>query len=203
MNDFNEATDHIASAASLIRRRKIIKLGLFLGVGVSVFGVTGCENSSEIVNSKNAKKARYIRNKDIPLINKLIVHLLPSNNDVLTPAVPELVFLNMDALVGKMDLELRSDVNLIFDVFNMSSILLGGHFCKFENLPKKSAIQYLERWQDGVTLQRAIVTSLKKFIYLSYWREESTWKAIGYDGPVSDRWGLVSLGDAPIPGNDN
>ncbi|WP_277987746.1 hypothetical protein [Marinobacterium iners] len=40
---------------------------------------------------------------------------------------------------------------------------------------------------------------LKKLTTLSYWAIPDTWQPLGYDGPVSDKWNLPSLGNTPEP----
>lgn len=199
MNELKSIEADITLALSPIKRRAFLKTALTAGAGLSMFGVAGCDSGDVVARGKSLTGLSFIRNSDVPLIEKLIEALLPTADDVLVPADPQQVLINMDALVGKMHVDLRSDVNLLFSAFNLSSILLSGRFSKFENLSKDGALRYLERWQSGVMAQRAIVTALKKFIYLSYWREESSWSAIGYDGPVSNKWNLPSLGNAPSP----
>lgn len=189
----------IALAVSPIKRRAFLRNAISLGAGLAVFGVSGCDSEAASAGGEGSLGLSFLRSTDIPLIEKLIEALLPADDGLLAPADSESVLKNMDAFVGAMSAELRSDVNLLFSIFNMSSVLLSGRFSKFQNLRKHDAVRYLERWQDGVMAQRAIVTALKKFIYLSYWRQENTWPAIGYDGPVSTKWKLPSLGNAPTP----
>ena len=76
---------------------------------------------------------------------------------------------------------------------------LGWHFSSFIKLDQASAVGYVDRWQSGNELQRGVMTALKKLVYTAYWRDERTWAAVSFDGPVSDKWGLKNLGNAPMP----
>lgn len=70
----------------------------------------------------------------------------------------------------------------------------------FSALPDKDAAAFCDTWADDADpLRRGLVTALKKLVALSYWANPPTWAALGYAGPVSDRWGLTSIGNAPMP----
>ena len=40
---------------------------------------------------------------------------------------------------------------------------------------------------------------IKKLTVLAYWAIPNTWGPLGYDGPVSEKWGVSSLGNTPEP----
>lgn len=71
---------------------------------------------------------------------------------------------------------------------------------RFSQLGDKEAAAFCDAWGDSaVAMERGLVTALKKLVTLSYWANPPTWDALGYDGPVSKRWGLKSIGNAPLP----
>ncbi len=41
--------------------------------------------------------------------------------------------------------------------------------------------------------------TLKGRVQLSYWANPASWEPLGYDGPMTKRLGLKSLGNAPLP----
>lgn len=70
----------------------------------------------------------------------------------------------------------------------------------FSQLADKDAAAFCDSWADDADpVKRGLVTALKKLVALSYWANPPTWAALGYDGPVSDRWELKSIGNAPMP----
>lgn len=70
----------------------------------------------------------------------------------------------------------------------------------FSKLSDRQAAAICDAWgNSAVAMERGLVTALKKLITLAYWANPPTWAALGYDGPVSQRWGLQSIGNAPLP----
>jgi hypothetical protein len=70
----------------------------------------------------------------------------------------------------------------------------------FSQLDDKDATAFCDAWGDSAEpVQRGLATGLKKLVELAYWANPPTWAALGYDGPVSKRWGLKPLGNAPMP----
>ena len=70
----------------------------------------------------------------------------------------------------------------------------------FSQLDDKDATAFCDAWGNSADpMQRGLVTGLKKLVELAYWANPPTWAALGYDGPVSKRWGLKPLGNAPMP----
>lgn len=70
----------------------------------------------------------------------------------------------------------------------------------FSKLGDREAAAFCDAWgNSAAAMERGLVTALKKLVTLSYWANPPTWAALGYDGPVSQRWGLKSIGIAPMP----
>lgn len=70
----------------------------------------------------------------------------------------------------------------------------------FSALDTGAARQFCDAWgQSGMIAERALAVGLKKLVGLAYWANPPTWKPLGYDGPVSRKWGLRPLGNAPLP----
>ena len=67
------------------------------------------------------------------------------------------------------------------------------------DLEQADAIRFFDNWSKGNTIQRTLSSVVKQFVYVSYWRDPATWGPIRFDGPVSDRWGIPSLGNTPLP----
>ncbi|MFK7858140.1 MAG: gluconate 2-dehydrogenase subunit 3 family protein [Granulosicoccus sp.] len=46
---------------------------------------------------------------------------------------------------------------------------------------------------------RGLFTALKFLIVTAYWAIPPTWEPVGFQGPVTETWGLQSQGNAPLP----
>lgn len=172
------------------RRRSLLRGSLMLAGAASVGLMVGCQPAAT-----NASPAAPTLMR---VLNRLKPVLLPD----LAPLVP-VTSVSVDANISKlfalMDPQILKDLDSAASLFEFGSTVLGWHFAKFTSLNDTDAIEYIDRWQNGVNLQRGIVTVFKKLIYASYWRDPSTWVPLGFDGPVAEKWGLPSLGNAPLP----
>lgn len=46
---------------------------------------------------------------------------------------------------------------------------------------------------------RGLFTALKFLVVTAYWAIPPSWKPTGFDGPVTEKWGLDYAGNAPLP----
>lgn len=135
--------------------------------------------------------------------HRLFVKLLPvflpvEGTGLVAPmAVPTLA--NIDGFFGRFPPKLRGDLGLGLKLFDYGALVIGWHFRRFISLDADAARAYCARWESGNTVQRGVFGALKQIIYVSYWREPATWPPIGYEGPVTARYGLPRLGNAPLP----
>jgi hypothetical protein len=73
------------------------------------------------------------------------------------------------------------------------------HFARFVHLSVEQRLDYIQRWEQGVEIQRGISTVIKKLMCYGYWQDIEAGRAIGYQGPVSEARGIRSLGNTPMP----
>ena len=106
---------------------------------------------------------------------------------------------NIDHLLAGIPAHARADVTTAFQLFDHGAIVSGWHGKRFVDLDVAAARTYLDEWNHGGDIQRAISNLVRKLAYIAYWREEKTWPAIDYDGPVMAKWGLERYGNAPLP----
>ncbi len=188
--------DSAEPAVQALNRRVFLKAGLLLGAGISTgLSLGGCSSPVGLLPDG----IQVLSAKQLPLFEKLISVLLPVEGSILTPpnAVP--VIANIDAMLGLMQASTREDVLVLFDLFEYSSIF-STELTRFSQLDNIVARNHIEACQSSsLFIQRAVVTAIKKFIYIGYWRDEKTWGPIEFDGPVSKQWKLTSLGNAPLP----
>ena len=106
---------------------------------------------------------------------------------------------NVDHLVAAIPPHARGDVAKALQLLDHAAIVSGGHGKRLVDLDTATARAYLQRWSDGNSLQRAVANLARRLVYVAYWREEATWAPIGFDGPVTVKWGLQRYGNAPLP----
>ncbi len=71
---------------------------------------------------------------------------------------------------------------------------------RFTELSDEEGRQFCDRWIGSDNpQQRAITMALKKLVGLSYWSNPTTWKTIGYHGPIVKKQGIPSQGNTPLP----
>lgn len=143
--------------------------------------------------------AKHLTGDEHALFTRLLPVFLPTAGThlVAPTAVPTMA--NIDGFFGRFPAKLRNDLGIALKLFDYGALVIGWHFKRFVSLDTAAAEQYCIRWESGNTVQRGVFGALKQIIYVSYWREPATWPPIGYEGPVSARYGLPRLGNAPLP----
>lgn len=184
----------LAEDLAPLNRRAFLKAGLVTAIGTSTLLTMGC--SSEAPFDSGLK---VLTPSQQALFARLVDVLLPTQGTAMadTRSVP--VLANVDHLLAGLEPKVREDLGAAMMLFEYGSLVLGGHFSRFTRLDDADAIAYIEDWQHGNTIQRGVAATLKRLVYASYWRDEKTWAPVDYDGPVTVRWGLPSLGNAPLP----
>lgn len=176
-----------------LSRRSLLKGCVVAGMGVSAIGIAGCSDPATSTHS-------YLNAEDARVINRLARVMFP-DDDRIFPVNQIPVEDNVSHLLSLVDPSIREDLSVAIKLFDYGAIVLGWHFSRFTSLDNKTAAEYCDRWQNGNDLQRGIASALKKLVYTAYWQDARTWNAVAFDGPVSDKWGLEKLGNAPLPVN--
>lgn len=172
------------------RRRSFLRGSLMLAGAASTGLLTACQPSGTVATG------------DAPMLLTVLKRLqtvaLP-DTPPLIPAARVDINKHVQELLVLMDPQIIKDLDGAATLFEFGSSILGWHFARFSSLSDADAIDYIDRWQNGVSMQRAIATVFKKLVYASYWRDPATWVPVGFDGPVSVKWGIPALGNAPFP----
>lgn len=187
-------SNQIQAELAPMNRRGFLKVGLGLALSTSTVLTLGCSSEAPINPALQTLSAGQQA-----VFQRLITVLLPVGGTSLTPAESVPVLANIDKLLAGLDEKVRGDLGSGITLFEYGSLLLGGHFSRFSRLDDADAVAYIDSWQSGNSIQRGVAATLKRLVYASYWRDESTWPPVQFDGPVTDRWGLPSLGNAPLP----
>lgn len=183
------------AAANRLDRRAFLKIA---GLGVVA---AGAPQSALFAATGKAAPAglRHIGSAEYKVFHRLMLASLPVEGTALAQLAEIPVMQTLDAaLLGGMSPDqlagLKEGVALFEDGPKQT------HGKPFSDLSDKDAAAFCDSWADDPDpLRRGLVTALKKLVALSYWANPPTWAALGYDGPVSDRWGLKSIGNAPMP----
>ncbi|HAU15841.1 MAG: hypothetical protein CMK83_16785 [Pseudomonadales bacterium] len=146
-----------------------------------------------------APAGRVLSADQVAFFTRFAHVVLPTEGTTMTPLEQVPVLENLDHLMAGMDPDIRSNLAKAMGLFEHGSLVMGWYFSRFSGLPTNEAIAYIDAWQSGHYVQQGIISVLKKLVYASYWREPSTWGPLAFDGPVSEKWGLPSLGEAPLP----
>ena len=192
-----------AAVAPLARlsRRKLLKAALWGSAGVAVLagGSFALLRRSPVDALPAPAHLQHLSAAEYHLFRRAIEVLLPVAGTPLTPVGQVPVIDNIDHLMGLVEPALRQELGAGLALFDNAAVFAGLHGKRFVDLDDEAAIRYFDRWSEGNTIQRTLSSVVKKFVYVSYWRDPATWGPIQFDGAVSDRWGIPSLGNTPLP----
>jgi hypothetical protein len=137
------------------------------------------------------------------LIETFAEAMLPTEGTALKPRSEVPIADNVARAFSLMDEPILEQVRIGLKLFDVGAIVIGFHFTRFVNLSVEKRLEYIDRWEDGIAMQRGIVDLLKKLTYLGYWQDIEAGRAIGYRGPVSVEGGVPNLGNAPMPNDES
>jgi hypothetical protein len=130
------------------------------------------------------------------VFDKLRVVMLPTEKFELPSSQEIPVMANVDVWVGKLNKRTRMLLTLGAQTMEYGSLY---RFSRFSKMSDAKAARHVHNWQTGNVLQRGVISSLKMLVTLGYWQDTRTWPALQYDGPVTEKWGIRRLGNAPLP----
>lgn len=172
-------------------RRTFLKASIAVGVGVSTILSQGCSVS-------DSDSQYVISDSDMRVLSKLSNTMFPDDPRIF-PISKVPMQQNIDHLLKHLSVDLLNDLSAGIKLFNYGATILGMKLETFVAMNQEDATEYANQWQNGNEIQRGLLSGLKKLLYTAYWRDSRTWSVVDFDGPVSDKWGLPSLGNAPMP----
>ena len=142
---------------------------------------------------------RFMSPSEYAVFERLMKVMLPLDGTPLVPLAQIPVLATLDvALLGTMPPHILAGLKGGIAYFDEGPV--AEHGKRFTELPDDDAARFCDTWADSTEpAQRALAMGLKKLVGLAYWANPPTWEPLGYEGPVSERWGLKSLGNAPMP----
>ncbi|RSH69239.1 twin-arginine translocation signal domain-containing protein [Stutzerimonas stutzeri] len=176
----------------MISRRSFIKTASIVAAAVSILPTLNMF-ASELTN-----EAR-MTDLERSVFDKLLKISLPTDGSSLVdPATLPVLQTLEEALLAGMEPHIRQGLRGGIGYFNDGAIK--GFGAAFVNLSDADATRFCDQWTDADGApERALAMGLKKLAVLAYWAIPNTWEPLGYGGPVSDKWKLPSLGNAPEP----
>ncbi|MDP3536402.1 MAG: gluconate 2-dehydrogenase subunit 3 family protein [Halomonas sp.] len=145
---------------------------------------------------------RVMSTSEYAVMHRLMEVALPTAGTSLVPPTSLPVMQTLDAaLLEKMAPHLLAGLKEGIAYFNDGP--REEYDKPFVELTDAEAVAFCDAWADSDEIpQRALAMGLKKLVGLAYWAHPPTWEPLGYGGPVTERWGLKSLGNAPMPLSD-
>lgn len=193
--------DHPVAALAPVSRRRFLRWTLLGAASVTAVGagVVAVLRRSPVDDMPVPDTLRHLSASEYHLFARALPVLLPVQGTAL-PAVSDIPVLEtIDSMIGMLAPGVRKELAAGLTLFDHGALVSGWHGKRFVDLDDEAVHDYFERWSRGNTIQKALATVVKKFVYVAYWRDPRTWPAIEFDGPVSDRWGIPSLGNTPLP----
>lgn len=139
---------------------------------------------------------RHLTELEYRVFDKLRLIMLPTDKYDLPSSEAIPVMQNVDVWVGKLNQRTRLLLKVGAQTIEYGSLY---RFSRFSAMSADSAQRHVNNWQTGNVLQRGVMSSLKMLITLGYWQDTRTWSSLQYDGPVTEKWGIRRLGNAPLP----
>lgn len=139
---------------------------------------------------------RNLTELEYRVFDKLRVVMLPTQKFDLPSSVEIPVMQNVDVWVGKLNQRTRTLLRVGAQTLEYGSLY---RFSRFSAMAPEKAARHVNNWQTGNVLQRGVMSSLKMLVSLGYWQDTRTWPSLQYDGPVTEKWGIRRLGNAPLP----
>lgn len=166
----------------------------FAGAAVGVLA----GGTSPVVQAQ-APAFKSINAAEADIFRRVAEVVLPVSGSPLAPWKPEELLGTLDAaLLGTMAPHVLAGLKGGLHYFNEGPVAQHGK--RFTALDDATATAFLDTWGDAKEVpHRALASGLKKLVQLSYWANPASWAPLEYDGPISKRTGLKSLGNAPLP----
>ena len=190
-----QVVDGFSVLSSALSRRSLLRFSLFSAMAFS----TGCARFFGRKDAPEALAFSNLEEDEVRVITKLTRVLLPTKEFGLPSSIDEVPTVqNVDAMVSQMNEQTRSLMSLALWLFEHRP-MASFRFSRFSHLSDEKAAEYVLKMQKGNFVERGLLTSLKTLITVNYWRDSRTWEGLEYWGPVTEKWGVRRLGNAPLP----
>lgn len=196
MRDLNQDELMAIRAVQKLTRRDFMK-----ALGFTAIAVASSAGLSNLVQAAGQvpQGIKFMTGNEYQVMNRLMQVMLPTQGTKLVPADKIPVMQTLDAaLLATMEPHILQGLKGGIEYFNQGPKAKYGK--TFVELNTQEAEAFCDAWANSNEVpQRALAMGLKKLVGLAYWANPPTWEPLGYDGPVTVKWGLKSLGNNPLP----
>ena len=195
MSDLNPKVHEALAQIGRMTRRDFIRFGA-AATSVATLGSLGVANSARAALPEGV---RVMNESEHAVFARLLAVMLPTEGSGLVPTTQVPVMQTLDAaLLATMPPHVLEGLKGGVKYFDEGPIPRYGR--RFAELDDAAAARFCDEWANAPEApHRALAMGLKKLVGLAYWANPPTWAPLGYDGPVTRKWGLESLGNAPMP----
>jgi hypothetical protein len=167
---------------------------------IAAAAALGASGGSLAATADDAAPAmKFVGDTEARVFQRLLAAMLPTAGSPLIPAAQVPVLPTLDAaLLGTMEPHILAGLKGGIGYFNDGP--RAQYQRPFVELNDDEAARFCDAWGNGSEApQRALASGLKKLVALAYFANPPTWAPLEYDGPMSRRLKLKSLGNAPLP----
>lgn len=193
------AADIEATLAPLSRRR-FLKASLWVSAGAVTLAAGGFAwlRRSPIDEMSAPDGLLALTADQYRFFHRMADLLLPTAGTALVPASEILVADHIDDLLAVLDADIRKQLGIGLSLIDNAAVFT--HGCRLVDLSPEKAQAYVNDWVNSDTLmKRALGGAVSRLVHTGYWMDERTWPTLEFDGAVSVRWGIPSLGNQPLP----
>ena len=188
--------EFLAGLEPLSRRRFLVGGAQLAAVGGSLLALPG-----QVLGANKASGLppgiKYLTETEYHVFDKLRLVMLPTQKFQLPSTTEVPVMQNVDVVISKLDPRPRLLAKLAVNTLEYTGV--AWRFSRFSAMSDERALRRVRDWQTGNMAERGIISSLKMVVTFAYWQDQRTYPGLGYDGPVTEKWGIRRLGNAPLP----
>lgn len=196
MSQMSDQTKDAIDQINGLSRRSFLKAASCLAVAVTVgSGLLGATNAFASL----PEGIKVMSVGEYQVMHRLMEVVLVTEGTDLVPSSDIAVMQTLDAaLLATMAPDILQGLKGGIAFFNDGPKATYGK--PFVELTNAQAAEFCDTWADSDEVShRALTVGLKKLVGLAYWANPPTWEPLGYGGPVTEKWNLESLGNAPLP----
>ncbi|MFK8081864.1 MAG: gluconate 2-dehydrogenase subunit 3 family protein [Granulosicoccus sp.] len=189
---FDGVTDHVSS----LSRRDFLRLSA-VAIGLSATGLASM--APEPAFAQVPDGIAHMSVDEYAVWHRLMLALLPTEGSTLVDPESLPVLQTVDgAFLATLPPPVLQGLKGGVAYFNEAATEPFGK--PFVELSLEEAAQYCDALASSEEIPaRGLFTALKFLVVTAYWAIPPTWEPVGFQGPVSDVWGLESQGNAPLP----
>lgn len=171
-----------------LSRRRFFRLGAAGTIALGAGGLLAWHSSGYEVPSAVSRRLANLSEKEYLIVEALADRILRSDDGALPPPREVDTALSVDALLSTLHPADRRDLLRLLHVIEHALPPWEGMLSRFTRLDGAEQDAVLEAMQSGSShLMRAGFEGIKSICALAYFRDDRTWEAIGYDGPLVGR----------------